>query len=122
MTFKEDLLADESIIFDADDLAKPMKIRTLKGFIKDDCLAIFKEDNTNLVLNEGLETNNSSALIKIPRSVFNEASKNESIVRGWIITNKEEKKEWEVQQIVGKPQGLYVDLLCMRSIFSKAKA
>ena len=122
MSFKDELLADESIIFDANDLAKPMIIRTLKGFVKDGSLAIFKEDNTNLVLNEGLETNNSSSLIKIPRSVFNEVSKNESIVRGWIITDKEEKKDWEVQQITGKPQGLFVDLICIRSTFSKAKA
>lgn len=122
MTFKDDLLADESIIFNTNDLAKPVKLRTLKGFTRDNFAAIIKEDNTNLVLNEGLETNNSNALIKVPRSVFNEASKTESIVRGWIITDKEEKKEWEVQQITGKPEGLFVDLICARNIFSKAKA
>lgn len=119
---KDELLNDESIIFNTNDLGKEVRLRTVKGFVRDNFVAIIKEDNTNLVLNEGLETNNSSALIKIPRSVFNEVSKNESIVRGWIITDKEEKKEWEVQAITGKPQGLFVDFVCIRSLFSKAKA
>lgn len=121
MSLIDEFLADESIIFDGLGLARPMKIRTLKGFVKDDCLAIFDENNTNLILNEGLETNNSSSLIQIPRSVFNEVSKNETNVRGWIITDKKEKKEWEVQQITEKDE-LSVSFICLKSIFSKAKA
>ena len=122
MSLQDELLNDESIIFDSlNGLAKPMLLKTLKGFVVDNSLAIFYENNTNLVLNEGFETNNSNALIKIPRSVFNDASKNESNVKGWMITNIEEKKEWEVLSIIEKNQ-LSVRFICQRSIFSKAKA
>lgn len=121
MSLQDELLNDESIIFDPiNGLAKPMRLKTLKGFSVDNSFAIFDENNTNMVMNEGLETNNSSALIQIPRSVFNIASKNESIVRGWIITNVDEKKDWEVQAITEKDE-ISVSLICQRTIFSKAK-
>lgn len=121
MSLQDELLNDESIIFDElNGLAKPMRLKTVKGFIVDNSLAIFYENNTNLVLNEGLETSNSSALIKIPRSVFNDASKNESIVKGWTILNIKEKKEWEVLSIIEKNE-LSVRFICERSTLSRAK-
>ncbi len=121
MSLQDELLNDESIIFDEiNGLAKPMRLKTLKGFVDDDSLAIFYESNIDLVMNGGMENNTSNVLIRIPRSVFNEASKNESIVRGWLILNKEEKKEWEVQSVIEK-NGLSVRFACTRSHFAGAK-
>lgn len=122
MSLQDELLNDESIIFDPiNGLAKPMRLKTLKGFVVDNSFAIFDENSTNLVMNDGLETNNSSAIVQIPRSVFNDTSKNETIVRGWTILNINEKKEWEVQAITEKDE-ISVSLICQKTIFSKAKA
>ena len=120
MSLKDDLIEDESIFFDVDDFAKPIRITTLKGAIRES-LGVFDENNASLIMNEGMETNNFNAIIDIPLSVFSELSKKEPMYKGWVILDIESKKEWDILSITSKDE-VSVSLICKRDLFSKAKA
>lgn len=120
MSFKDDLLADESIIFDIDARAVYINFTTVKKAVFEDKLAIIDESNITAIMQDGMETNNSNSLIKIPRSLYDDVIVNELDLRGSEILDKKTKYTWRVQSVL-RVNGLYADLICQRNVFLKAK-
>jgi hypothetical protein len=120
MTFKDELLADESEIFDIDAKAVYVNYTTVKKTVFEDKLAIIDENSIASIMNDGMETNNSNSLIKIPRSLYDEIVVNELDLRGSEIFDKQTKSTWRVQSVL-KVNGLYADLICQRNVFLKAR-
>ena len=120
MTLKDDLLADESIVFDEDDTAENISFTTLNKTVFNNQLAIFDENNTVLIMNEGLETNKSDSIIKIARSLYDQILKVQSNLSGCMVLRKKDSKEWEVKTVISTNQ-LMAYLACQRNIFNKAK-
>lgn len=120
MTFKDDLLADEPIIFNVEDRAVYINLTTVKKKVFENRLAIIDENNTVAIMNDGMETNNSNSLIKISRTLYDDAIDNELDLRGSEILDKAKNYNWRVQSIL-KINSLFVDLICQRQKFLKAR-
>lgn len=121
MTFKDDLLADESIVFDEDDISENIRFTTLNKTVFDNQLAIFDENNTGLIMNEGMETNKTDSIIKIARSLYDQILMVQSELSGCMITRKKDGKLWEVKTVISVNQ-LMAYFACQRNIFNKAKS
>ncbi len=122
MTFKDELIADEAVIFNSDDLAEEITFTTVKekmSYPKQ--LAIFNENNTGLIMQDGFQSNKSESTVSIPRSLYDKVAEVDPNLFGCKITRMKDSKVWEVQREI-KKNGLLANLLCMRSTLNKGKA
>lgn len=122
MSIKDELIADEEIIFNVDDIAEEVIFTTVKNKVSfEKQLAIFNENNTGLIMQDGLESNKSESTISIPRSLYDKVVIVDPNLFGCRITRIKDQKVWEVQREI-KKNGIIANLLCMRSTFNKGKA
>ena len=119
MSLVDDFIKDENIFFNEKQFAKKVMIKSLKGSPIESS-AIFEENNSNLIMNEGLETNKSDSIIAIKRSVFDIIAITDSTLNGCVITRLSDSKVFDVISILEKDE-ISVTLICQRNLFSKAK-
>lgn len=121
MSIKDELADDQKIVYDDDGIAESISFTTVKDrTLFDNQLAIFEENNTGLIMQDGLESNKSESTVLISRDLFDEVIKVDSNLFGCRIVRKKDGKEWEVQREIRK-DFLSATLLCMTNPFNKGK-
>lgn len=122
MSLKDDLIDDQKILLDEDDFAEEITFTTVKNrIVFESQLAIFDENSTGLIMQDGLGSNKSESTVSISRSLYDQISAIDSNLFGCRILRKKDSRIWEVQREIRKDE-LCADLLCIMNPLYKGKA